>query len=79
MTNDVVTDLQKFLKNFAEEGLLKTVEENVLEAAVQIKAVSERLLEANQPPLETPTYVLQGMTKYSVPEFTGPFDLTLNQ
>ena len=79
MTNDVVTDLQKLLKNFAEEGLLKTVEENVLEAAVQIKAVSERLLEANQPPLEAPTYALQGLIKYSIHEFTGPFDLTLNQ
>ena len=49
------------------------------EAAAQIKAVSERLSEMNQLSLEAPTYVLQGLTKCSVPEFTGPFDLMLNQ
>ena len=79
MTNDVVTDLQKFVKNFAEEGLLKTVGENVLEAAAHIKAVSERLSEVNQLPLEAPTYVLQGLTNFSVPGFTGPFELIPNQ
>ena len=79
MTNDVVTDLQKFVKNFAEEGLLKTVGENVLEAAAHIKAVSERLSEVKQLPLEAPTYVLQGLTNFSVPGFTGPFELMPNQ
>ena len=58
MTNDVVTSLQTFLKNFAEEGLSKTVGNNVLEDSTQIRAVSERLSEVNQLPLEAPTYVL---------------------
>ena len=49
------------------------------EASAKVKAVSERLSEANQPPLEAPTYVLQGLTKCSVPELTGPFELMLNQ
>ena len=58
MTNEVVTSLQALLKNFAEEGLSKTVGNNVLEDSTQIRAVSERLSEVNQLPLEVPTYVL---------------------
>ena len=50
MTNNVVTALQKFLKNVAEDRLSKMVEENVSEADAQIRAVSEGLLEVNQPP-----------------------------
>ena len=49
------------------------------EAAAHIKAVSERLSEVNQLPLEAPTYVLQGLTNFSVPGFTGPFELMPNQ
>ena len=79
MTNDVVNALQKFLKTFAEEGLSKTVEEKVSEAAAQIKAVSELLSEVNQTTIEDPTYVLQGLTKCSVTEFTGTFELMLNK
>ena len=79
MTNDVVTELQSFLKNFDHEGLTKTVGENVSEASAQVKSVSERLLEVNQLPLEEPNYVFQGLTECSVPKFTGPFELMLNQ
>ena len=43
------------------------------------RAVCERLSEVQQLPLETPTYVLAGLTKCSVPECTGPFELMLNQ
>ena len=71
MTNDVVTSLQSFLKAFADEGLTKTVGGNVSEDSVQVKAVSERLSEVNQLPLEAPTYGLQGLTKCYIPEFTG--------
>ena len=73
MTNDVVPALQTFLKTFVEEVLSKTVGDNVSEASANIKAVSERLSEVNQLPIEAPTYVLQGLTKCSVPEFTGLF------
>ena len=79
MTNDVVTALQTFINNFAEEGSSKTVGENVSEAAVQNRAVSKRLSEVNQLTLEALTYVLQGMTKYYVPEFTGTLELMLNK
>ena len=70
VTNYVVTELQSFLKAFADEGLTKTVGGNVSEDSLQVKAVSERLSEVNQLPLEAPTYVLQGLTKCSFTEFT---------
>ena len=73
MTNEVVTAFQSFFKTFSDEGLTKTVEVNVSEASAQVNALSERLLELNQLPLEAPTYVLQGITKCSVPKFTGMF------
>ena len=79
VTNYVVTELQSFLKAFADEGLTKTVGGNVSEDSVQVKAVSERLSEVNQLLLEAPTYVLQGITKCSVPKFTGPFEMVPNQ
>ena len=47
--------------------------------SAQVKAVSERLAEVNQLPLEAPTYILQGLTKCPIAEFTGPFELLLNQ
>ena len=79
MTDEFITVLQSFLKNFADEGLTNTVEENVPEASAQVKAVGERLLEANQPPLKAPTYVIQGGTKCYVSNFTGTFEVMLNQ
>ena len=79
MTNDVMTALQNFLQNFSEEGLSKMVGENVSEISAQVKAVSGRLAEVNQLPLEAPTCILQGLTKCSVAEFTGTFELLLNQ
>ena len=49
------------------------------EAAEQKNSVSERLSELNKLPLEAPTYVLQGLTKCYIPEFTGTFELIMNQ
>ena len=79
MTNDVVSALQMFINTFADVGLTKTVGENVAEATAQVKAVCERLSEVNQLPQEAPTFFLQGLKTFSVPEFTGPFILILNQ
>ena len=58
---------------------MKTVGENVSEILEQVKAVSEGLAEVNQIPIEAPKYILQGLTKFSVAEFMGPFELLLNQ
>ena len=77
MSNGFVAALQTFLKSFSEEDLSKTVRENVSEILAQVKAVRERLTGVNQIPLEDPTYILQGLNKCSVDEFTGPFELLL--
>ena len=79
MMNNFVAALQTFLNNFSGEGLLKTIGENVSDISAQVKAVSGRLAEVNQLLLEAPTYILQGLTKCSVAEFTGPFELLINQ
>ena len=71
--------LQNFLKKFAEEGLSKKVGENVSDISAQVKAVIRRLAEVNQLSQEAPTYIIQGLTKCSIAEFTGPFELLLNQ
>ena len=62
MTNNVVTALHTFIKTFDEEGVLNTIQENVSEVTAQLRAVSERLSEVKELPLEAPTYVLQGLT-----------------
>ena len=51
----------------------------MLDILAQVEAVSERLAEVKQLPLEAPTYILQGLTKCSVSEFTGTFEMMLNQ
>ena len=79
MTNDVVTALQLFLKEFFWLGINKDSWVNVSEASSQAKAVSERISDVDQLPIEVPTYVLQVLTKFSFPEFTGKFELILNQ
>ena len=66
MTNNVATALQTFIKTFDEEGVLNTIGENVSEVTAQLRAVSERLSEVKQLPLEAPTYILQGLTKYQL-------------
>ena len=79
MKNNVVAALHTFFENFAEEGILKTVGGNMSEISAQVKALSRRLAKANQLPLEAHMYILQGRTKCSVAEFTGTFELLLNQ
>ena len=43
-----------------------------------INAVAERLTEVPELPRDTILLVLTGFTKFSVPEFVGPFELRLN-
>ena len=45
MMEDVVDVLQTFLKNFSEEGILKTVDENVSEISAHVKAISKSFAE----------------------------------
>ena len=79
ITNDVVKALQSFLLEVSEEGPSKIPGENISELTAQINAVCERLSAENRLPVETPIHVLEGLTKCSVPEFKGPFQLLLDK
>ena len=78
ITNDVVKALQDFLTRVAQDGPTKIPGENIAELTAQINAVCERLSEEGRLPQETPIHVLEGLTKCSVPEFKGPFQLLLD-
>ena len=69
MSNMVITSLQKFLKQFAQEGLAKVPNEDVRLCAEQIAAVCARLAEVDALPQEVPGYILEGFTRCSVVEF----------
>jgi hypothetical protein len=69
MSNMVITSLQKFLKQFAQEGIAKVPNEDVRLCAEQIAAVCARLAEVDALPQEVPGYILEGFTRCSVVEF----------
>ena len=69
MSNMVITLLQKFLKQFAQEGIAKIPNEDVRLCAEQIAAVCARLAEVDALPQEVPGYILEGFTRCSVVEF----------
>jgi hypothetical protein len=69
MSNMVITSLQKFLKQFAQEGVAKVPNEDVRLCAEQIAAVCARLAEVDALPQEVPGYILEGFTRCSVVEF----------
>ena len=79
ITNDVVQALQSFLTKVSEEGPSRIPGENIAELTAQVNAVCERLSAENRLPVETPICILEGLTKCSVPEFKGPFQLLLDQ
>jgi len=78
MSDIVITSLQDFFKSFARNGVAKFPNENVALLVQQINAVADRLAEAGALPRDTPLNLMTGFTKYSVPEFVGPFTLLLN-
>ena len=69
MSNMVITSLQKFLKQFAQEGIAKVPNEDVRLCAEQIAAVCARLAEVDALPQEVPGYILEGFTRCLVVEF----------
>jgi hypothetical protein len=69
MSHMVITSLQKFLKQFAQQGIAKVPNEDVRLCAEQITAVCARLAEVDTLPQEAPGYILEGFTQCSVVEF----------
>ncbi len=71
MSNMVIMSLQKYLKQFAQEGIAKVPNEDVCLCTEQLNlnAVCARLAEVDQLPQESTTFILQGFTCYSAVEF----------
>ena len=78
MSNSIISGLHKYLENFGRGGLSKTRGDNLTNITAQRVADIERLCESKALPHETPSKKLTGLTKCSVPEFKGPFELVLN-
>jgi hypothetical protein len=65
----VITSLQKFLKQFAQEGVARVPNEDVPLCAEQITAVCVHLAKVDALPQEIPGYIFEGFTRCSVVEF----------
>ena len=74
MSRDTIQALKKYLKLFQEKGLRRIRGENVVIAQKELLAVCTRLDKVNALPSETMIDVLEGLTNFSVPDFTKLFD-----
>lgn len=78
MSPDVVNALQEWLRLFETTGVTRLQGENVAFGADQFEVVCVRLAEVKQLPFETPKWLLGGLIKCTISEFTGPLELMLN-
>ena len=78
MRNVVITSLHDFINNFSKDGIAKVPKGNVSSLTQQMIVFCERLYEAKALPHNTPVHLLTGITRNSVTEFFGLFELILN-
>ncbi len=69
MSNMVIMLLQRYLKQFAQEGIAKVPNEDVCVCSEQLVAMCTRLAEVDALPQESIGFILEGLTCCSVPEF----------
>jgi hypothetical protein len=69
MSNMVIMLLQKYLKQFAQEGLTRVPNEDVQLCLKQIAAVCVQLAKVDALPQEAPGCILEGFIQYLVVEF----------
>ncbi len=69
MSNMVIMSLQKYLKQFAQEGIAKVPNEDVRLCTEQLNAVCARLAEVDQLPKESTTFILEGFNHCSGVKF----------
>ncbi len=69
MSNMVIMSLQPYLKQFAQEGIAKVPNKDVCVCSEQLVAVCTRLAEVGTLPQESIGFILEGLTRCSVPEF----------
>jgi hypothetical protein len=75
MSNMVVMMLQKYLKQFAQEGIAKVPNEDVWVCTEQLNAVCACLSEVDALPQETTGFILEGFTCCSVVKFWDIYKL----
>jgi hypothetical protein len=78
--NMVIMSLQRYLKQFAPEGIAKVPNEDVRICSKQLIAVCTRLAEVDALPQESIGFILEGLTRCSVPGLktsTGSFVLPI--
>ncbi len=69
MSNMVIMLLQRYLKQFAQDGIAKVPNEDVCVCSKQLVAVCTCLAEVDTLPQESIGFILEGLTCCSVPEF----------
>jgi hypothetical protein len=69
MSNMVIMSLQHYLKQFAQDGIAKVPNEDVCVCSKQLIAVCTHLAEVDALPQESISFILEGFTRCSVPEF----------
>ena len=78
MVNYVISGLHKYLENFKRGGLSKMRGDKVTNITAQLVDIDERLCEDKYFPRENPYNFLTGLTKCSVPDFKGTFEMAFN-
>jgi hypothetical protein len=69
MSNMVIMSLQRYLKQFAQDGFAKVPNKDVRVCYEQLIAMCMHLAEVNALPQESIGFILEGLTRCSVPEF----------
>jgi hypothetical protein len=69
MSNMVIMLLQRYLKQFAQEGIAKVPNKDFCVCSKQLVAMCMRLAEVNALPQESIGFILEGLTRCSVLEF----------
>ncbi len=69
MSDRVIMSLQRYLKQFAQDGIAKVPNEDVHVCSEQLIAMCTRLAEVDALPQESIGFIFEGLTRCSVPEF----------
>ncbi len=69
MSDMVIMSLQRYLKQFAQDRIAKVPNKDVCVCSEQLIAVCTHLAEVDALPQESIGFILDGLTRCSVPEF----------
>ena len=78
MRNAVIASLHDFIQNFSEYGISNIPNKTFLALTQKMTALYEHLDEDKALTYKNPLHVLTGLTRCSVTDFVGNFDLMIN-